>query len=583
MCSKKPKIVWKTIHRILKPSPKTISACPNELNNFFADIAENLTGKKAEQITKSSSPDETDAIFKMKRATYYDIRKELTNLRNDCSTGFDTIPAKFIKPVAEYLASPLTHVVNNCIKKQSFPKLWKTAKICPIPKVSSPIANSDYRPISILPILSKVFERIILNQLKSSLERHQIFQDTQSGYRQGHSCVTLLHKLCNDIQSSFKKSEVTLTVMADYSKAFDTVSYSILVKKLKKLKFSNSFINLIIDYLSDRHQFVQIDDKKSVLRYVKYGVPQGSILGPTLFNLYVYDLAENTQSSSIQFADDTTFYRSCKATHVGECAKQLENDITSIGQWSKQSNLIFNDKKTKSMLLSTNQMSRRHKLDDKQKFVIRNNGKELERVSEMKLLGITIQENLKWNQHVNELLKTSYSTLRTLRHIKRMTSFNLRKNLVEALIHSKVDYAITVYGNNLQQYLKKRIQKLMNSSAGYVYNRFATTRDVVQLKWLPFDERVAFSSSKLAFKSVNDSLWPKYLKTNLKKPKRALRNQQNDEFSMESGMHEKTFSSIMSHHYNDLPLELRKLTEAHRFNVESKKYFIDKSYAKFIS
>ena len=197
--------------------------------------------------------------------------------------------------------------------------MWKTAKICPIPKISSPIANSDYRPISILPILSKVYERIILNQLKSSLEKHQIFQDTQSGYRQGHSCITLLHKLCNDIQSSFKKSEVTLTVMADYSKAFDTVNYSILVEKMRTLKFSNSFINLITDYLSDRQQFVQIDNKKSVLRNVNSGVPQGSILGPTLFNLYVYDLAENTQSSSLQFADDSTFYRSCKATQIGEC------------------------------------------------------------------------------------------------------------------------------------------------------------------------------------------------------------------------------------------------------------------------
>ena len=156
---------------------------------------------------------------------------------------------------------------------RKFPKLWKTAKIRPIPKISSPTSNSDYRPISILPILSKIFERIMLSQLKVTLEQHHVLNDTQSGYRQGHSCVTILHKLHNDIQLSFKKGDVTLTVMADYSKAFDTVNYSTLVTKLRSLKFSYSFIYLIIDYLSDRQQYVQIDDKKSNLRQVKYGVP----------------------------------------------------------------------------------------------------------------------------------------------------------------------------------------------------------------------------------------------------------------------------------------------------------------------
>ena len=145
------------------------------------------------------------------------------------------------------------------------PRLWKIEKICAIPKVLLPTVGSDYRPISLLPIISKVFERIILNQLEESLDQHQVLCSMQSGYRKGHSCVTILHKPHNNIQTSLNKDEVTLVVMADYNKAFDTVTYLVLIKKIKELKFTNSFKDLIINYLSDHQQFVQIDYKNHII------------------------------------------------------------------------------------------------------------------------------------------------------------------------------------------------------------------------------------------------------------------------------------------------------------------------------
>ena len=211
--------------------------------------------------------------------------------------------------------------------------MWKIAKLCPIAEVSLPTIDSDYRPILLLPIILKVFERIMLNQFKESLNQHQVLCSPQSGYRKGHSCVTILHKLQSDIQTSLKEGEMTLAVMVDYSKAFDTVTYSTLIKKLKVLKFSNSFIHSIIDYLSDRQQFVQIDDKQSPNHHVKFRVPQGSIFGPTLLNIYVHDLTDPAQSSTIQFADDSTFYKSFKATQVSHSTKELENDLKSIENW----------------------------------------------------------------------------------------------------------------------------------------------------------------------------------------------------------------------------------------------------------
>ena len=215
--------------------------------------------------------------------------------------------------------------------------------------------------------------------------------------------------------------------MAAYSKTFDIVNYTTLVTKLRSLKFSYSFIDLIIDYLSDRQQYVQNDDKKSTLCHIKYGVPQGSILGPTLFKIYVHDLINHTNSSSTQFTDDSTFYRKCKAKKLLICVEELTNDLISIEKWSEDSNLIFNAGKTKSMLFSTQEMSRYHNLPKKLAFTIYSSGKALERTHSTKLLCVVIHEHLKWNNHVNELLKSSYSILRALKHLKHLADFKLRK------------------------------------------------------------------------------------------------------------------------------------------------------------
>ena len=233
-----------------------------------------------------------------------------------------------------------------------FPRLLKIGKICPTPKLSLPTDDSNYRPISLSRIIPKVFEWIIPNQLKQLLNKHQVLSSTKSGYCKGRFCVTILHKLHSDIQT-LNKGEVTLAVMAYYNKAFDKLTFSTLIKKWKMLKFSNSFIDMIIGCLSDYQQFVQIDDRKSPNRHIKFGVPQGTIVGPTLLNVYVHDLTDYAQSSAIQFANDSTFYKSFKATQVSQGAK----DLKSIQNWSNQKNLIFNVTKTKSILFSTHEMS----------------------------------------------------------------------------------------------------------------------------------------------------------------------------------------------------------------------------------
>ena len=211
--------------------------------------------------------------FHLQHTTIETVIKIIKSLRNDCSTGYDNIPVSFIKPVAEYIASPLTFIINNCIKTNTFPKQWKIAHISPIPKVKVPITTSDYRPISILPVLSKIFEKVVLHQVNSFIEDRIIYHQYQSGYHKKHSTLTVLIKMRNDINRAMKGSEITISVFAYYSKAFDTIDFDILIRKLHALNVSTTFLYWLLD-LYERKHFVQINSNFSTFLYSSFGVPQ---------------------------------------------------------------------------------------------------------------------------------------------------------------------------------------------------------------------------------------------------------------------------------------------------------------------
>ena len=197
---------------------------------------------------------------------------------------------------------------------------------------------TEYRPISIQSALSKVFERLVLNQLITFIENSKIYKDTITGFRKSFSTANAVMKLRDDIRKCMNSNEVTLAVLIDFSKAFDTISHAGFVKKLKDFGFSSDFIMWVVSYLSDRKQFVQIDDKKSNICRPYFGVPQGSILGPVLFNLYVIDLQDNITGSSnyLQYADDTTLYLSCKPKAIDETCIELNKSLENIKRWSDE-------------------------------------------------------------------------------------------------------------------------------------------------------------------------------------------------------------------------------------------------------
>ena len=209
---------------MLNPSNKTFEADTNESNKYFNQTGKHLTTTKPHSNDElknliGSFPDKNNG-FKLQTVSCEDVEQCLRLLRHDCSTGYYNIPAMFIKPVVEFLVSPLTFVINSYIATNSFPDASETARISPIPKITQPVELKDYRPVSILPVLSKVYEKLVLQQLAVFIERESVYHQYQSGYRKNHSTATLLLKRHDDIKKAMKSSEVTTAIFTDYSKAF---------------------------------------------------------------------------------------------------------------------------------------------------------------------------------------------------------------------------------------------------------------------------------------------------------------------------------------------------------------------------
>ena len=194
--------------------------------------------------------------------------------------------------------------------------------MCTVPKIDNPIKEKDFRPISILSVLSKVYEKVILHQL-DYIEKSSVYNSKR--FRKGHSTQTLLLKFRDNIQKALNRNEITMSVMIDYSKASDTIDHETLIRKLVSLNFSNSSIKIILSYLTNRKQYVQVNDKQSTRLPIYFGVPQGSILGPVLFNIYVAKLSTCIDSNSIQYADDTNIYKSSSKANAISNTRTLEN------------------------------------------------------------------------------------------------------------------------------------------------------------------------------------------------------------------------------------------------------------------
>ena len=336
---------------------------------------------------------------------------------------------------------PLKIIFRNILLTSIYPDIWKLANVTPIFKKGDKQLIKNYRPISLLPICGKMFEKIVFNNLYSYLNASNLITKNQSGFRPGDSTINQLLYLVNEIHQAFEnlKSLEVRAVFLDISKAFDKVWHEGLIFKLKQNGVSGSLLMFFQNYLDNRKQRVVLNGSCSSYSVVKYGVPQGSVLGPLLFLIYINDLERNIKSNIKFFADDTMLFSIVKDPTIS--ANNLNHDLGIIQQWAYQWKMEFNPDHTKQateVLFSCKKSSPNHP-----QLIF--NGIAVAKVNYQKHLGLIIDSRLSFEKHLNEKIIKVKKNIGILKHLSKFLPLKTLDQMYKALIRPHLDYCDIIY------------------------------------------------------------------------------------------------------------------------------------------
>ena len=440
-------------------------AIVNNFNNYFANIGTELAATIPSIPNKHFSDylqTPLQTVFDFQPVTETDINKAINSIKSKTSAGHDRLSSALLKQIKIPLISPLKFLINQSINSGVFPNLLKIAKILPIYKKDDINSVTNYRPISILPTISKIFEKIIFQQLHKYLKENEIYNSNQYGFRESHSTEHAALELVDRVINRLDDKEFPLAVFMDLSKAFDTINHNILLKKLHYYGIRNNSLSLLESYLSNRQQYVEINGKKSSLTNITTGVPQGSILGPLLFIIYINDIAlASDHFKTITYADDTTLFISLSISEMSTkpSIDTINTELNNYINWLRLNALSLNENKTKYMIFSTPSKT----IDP---VPIKLNGKQIEHVHKFDFLGVTIDKHLKWNSHIDKISSKISKVLGILSHLKKTLPLEILRLIYNSLINPHLQYGILCWGtqnHRITKIQKKAIRIISNS------------------------------------------------------------------------------------------------------------------------
>lgn len=466
-----PKATWNLIKTITntkrnKTSPIEllgIDSNPNTsldiVNNFFADIGSSLASKIIDS-NMNTAPTNTSPELPVSHGNSFvlldtdneEVERTILGLKSSCAVGWDDIPSNIIKACRATLVPYITHICNISFATGVFPKCFKKAIVHPIFKSGNRDNVNNYRPISVLSSMSKVLERLLNNRLVNYLESQNLISPNQFGFRKNKSTEDAVLGLTELVSCMLDSKKKAIGMFLDLSKAFDTVSVPILITKMERLGFRGESLNIFKDYLQDRSQCVKVDKYTSDDRNLSYGVPQGSILGPTLFIIYVNDLCQlNIPFCHIfTYADDTALVIS--GMDWSECKLRAESALTTAISWLNQNLLTMNVNKTMYMTFSMNTVTQPPELFSIQAHTYclnvsgNCNCSYLNRVNTVKYLGVYIDNILNWNPHLESLVTRVRRLIYIFKSIRHTASLDTLKIAYSSLCESIINYCNVVWG-----------------------------------------------------------------------------------------------------------------------------------------
>lgn len=446
--SNKCRAAWKIISQEHSPThTQDIDLDPECLNSYFIDSPREIWNN----IPNTNTAPEhflgckPETVFHWRKVTGSELKVLVSNFSNSKSFDHYWISNYLIKKTIDFISEPLAFVLSQCLQKGFFSDLLKISKITPVFKKGDKRLPQNYRPISLIPIFSKILESVMHNQLNSYFSHNNLFTNCQFGFRKGLSTTTALLNLVDKSMQAFEKKESVALALCDLSRAFDCIPYDILINKLEFYGVENESINIIKSYLTGRKQYVSIRGLTSTLVNVSMGVPQGSILGPFFFSIAINDLPQNLNTQSIIYADDVTLV----ASHVNVVKLEtiMRNAQNLALNWFSSNKLFCNLDKTQQIILSLKHSNDLHTV---------------------KLLGFHIDSKLNWQAHIHSVSKKLNRVNYLIWKLREILDIHYLRITYFSLFQSHIAYGLLIWGHSHHAseilLLQKKVIRTMSRS-----------------------------------------------------------------------------------------------------------------------
>ena len=425
------------------------------------------------------------------------VIKCIKRLNEKKASGPDRIPISILKRHSEIIAPVLALIYQQSIDSGDIPSDWKNANVVPIYKKGDRTKPENYRPVSLTSVASKMLEHIAVSQVMDHLDHQNIIHENQHGFRAKRSCESQLIMTTDDLAKHLENKHQVDMAILDFSKAFDKVSHQHLSTKLQYYGIQGTTRKWINSFLTDRFQQVVVDNATSERTRVTSGVPQGSVLGPTLFLIYINDIADNITSSIRLFADDCVLYRPIRSS---EDHQYLQNDLDQLVDWADGWSMEFNVKKCAIMNFTTSKTK---------SYVYKMKGHDLEVVQHHPYLGVELNNNMKFNLHINNISNKASRVLGFLKRNLKHCPQSIKERAYQSLVRPKLENASTVW-NRQQQSQMKQLEQIQRTAARFVCNRpfnpqkpDSVSSMIQNLNWQPLQVRRIKSDVTFMYKTLN--------------------------------------------------------------------------------
>jgi hypothetical protein len=462
------------------------------LNNQFCSV---FTQENLNYIpSKGESPYRAMARI---HVTVNGVIKSIKRLNIKKASGPDKMPIITLKETVSEISPVLQSLFQQSLDTHEIPSDWKLANIVPIYKKGDRTKPSNYRPVSLTAVASKMLEHIVVSQIMNHLDHNNILHENQHGFRTGRSCETQLLLSTDDITRHMNQGYQVDMAILDFAKAFDKVTYRRLAEKLSYYGIRDDTLSWVNAFLYERQQQVVIDGETSRLTTVTSGVPQGTVLGPTLFLVYINDIAANISSTIRLFADDCVVYRAVqsKEDHI-----ILQKDLNTLVEWSNTWQMEFNVSKCAIMNITTKR--------NKSIFEYSMAGQKLSVVKHHPYLGVELSENMKYNIHIENIISKASQVLGFLKRNLRHCPKPVKERAYMSLVRPKLEYSSTIW-NPQQKTQTKQIEQLQRNAARFVLNQpydhknpSSVTTMLQQLRWPTLEQRRSSADLILMYKIV---------------------------------------------------------------------------------